>query len=211
MVRIIEARFITSAAKPEQAPDHGLIEIGMVGRSNVGKSSLINALCNRRRLAKTSATPGKTRLLNFFEVELREPEASFCLVDLPGYGYAKAGRNAQDAWNEATDRFLSIPERCPIIVHLLDCRHQPTEQDRQMRDWLLTTNRMSITVLTKCDKLSRNQLQKQSKAIQKGFVARPGETWIACSALKKQGFDDLLQALIRALGTLEADSYPASP
>lgn len=176
----------------------------MVGRSNVGKSSLINAMCRRRNLAKTSSTPGKTRLINFFEVELREPNTRFCLVDLPGYGYAKAGRYVQTAWNEATDRFLLERESLKVIVHLLDSRHDPTELDHQMREWLRNSGRSTITVLTKIDKLSKSKVKQQFQLLKKQLAAPADEVWIACSAVKHEGIDSLIESIARALGWNES-------
>ncbi len=203
MVRIVQAHFLTSAATPEQAPDHGLVEIGMLGRSNVGKSSLINALCNQRHLAKTSSTPGKTRLINFFEIEIREPDGRFCIVDLPGYGYAKAGRAAQAEWNAGADRYVGQSERLHVLVQLLDCRHDPTEQDLQLREWLKVTERTRLTVLTKADKLSKQKLQKSERRIRQVVDAERDELFVACSASKKRGMDRILLAMTRAAGLME--------
>lgn len=209
MVRIVKASFITSAARPEQAPAHDLAEVGVLGRSNVGKSSLINALCRMRHLAKTSSTPGKTRLINFFDVSLREPEGQFCLVDLPGYGYAKAGRSQQEAWNQQADRFLHTRTRLRLLVHLLDCRHDPTELDCQMRGWLQSAQCPMLTVLTKTDKLSRQQLHKQTRRIRECMGAPKDEVWIPCSATKKQGIDRLVHVIAESLGILQAETGEA--
>ena len=210
MTRIVNATFITSAAKPNQAPDHELAEVGLLGRSNVGKSSLINALCRMKRLAKTSSTPGKTRLMNFFDIQLREPEGRFCLVDMPGYGYAKAGRALQEEWNKQADRFIQERSRLQLFVHLLDCRHEPTQMDQQMRGWLLSTQRPMLTVLTKSDKLSRQQLAKQTRLIRESVNAPKNELWIPCSATKKQGIDRVVQAIAEALG-ISTPNPDASP
>jgi GTP-binding protein len=151
-VKIDSVTFRTSAANLEGCPRAPLPEIAVSGRSNVGKSSLLNALCKRKGLAKVSSTPGKTQLLNFFLINER-----FHLVDLPGYGYARVPGNVQRNWQAMMQAYLQHRDALVGVVQLLDCRHAPTQQDRQMVQWLLEVDLPFCLVLTKMDKLKQGQ------------------------------------------------------
>ncbi|MGC9329753.1 MAG: ribosome biogenesis GTP-binding protein YihA/YsxC, partial [Candidatus Hinthialibacter sp.] len=142
--RVVEAEFVVSAPTLRQCPSPDLPEIAVAGRSNVGKSSLINMMCNRRNLAKTSSTPGKTRLINFFRLRIEPGNVELHLVDLPGYGYAKASKTAQAEWGRALEEFLQ-KRSLQGILHLIDSRHEPTALDRQMRDWIVHQRLPGIT------------------------------------------------------------------
>src|SRR5437899_1063837 len=149
-MKIATAEFLVSAVSPAQYPRQPLPEVAFAGRSNVGKSSLINTLVHRKNLVKTSSTPGKTRTINFFVVNQR-----FLLVDLPGYGYAKVPREIQASWRPMVEAYLRQRTTLRAVVHVVDLRHPPTVQDQQLRDWLLHHDITIVTVATKADQLTR--------------------------------------------------------
>jgi GTP-binding protein len=154
------AEFVTSAVKPSQYPDALLPEAAFAGRSNVGKSSLINTLANRKRLVKTSATPGRTQLINFFTVN-----ECVSLVDLPGYGYAKVPVAVTRKWGPMIETYLKGRETLKAVVLILDIRRIPGIEEQNFIDWLRLYHRTPILVLTKADKLSRSAQKKQRQAI----------------------------------------------
>jgi GTP-binding protein len=159
-MRITSADFVISAVTPAQYPADIGPEIAFVGRSNVGKSSLINTLLNRRGLAKTSSTPGKTRTINFFLVN-----GKLGFVDLPGYGFAQVSRAERAAWGPMVEQFFRMRQRLGGVVHLIDVRHPPTTDDRHTRAWLLQRNRPLLLVATKVDKIGRTQRPRHVKQI----------------------------------------------
>jgi GTP-binding protein len=159
-MRITSAEFLTSAVSPAQYPADGGPEVAFVGRSNVGKSSLINTLLNRRGLAKTSATPGKTRTINFFRVN-----GTLGFVDLPGYGFAQVSRAERAAWGPMVEEFFRTRQRLEGVVQLIDVRHAPTAEDQRTRVWLLQWHRPLLVVATKVDKIGRPQRPKHLKEI----------------------------------------------
>lgn len=150
----IDAKFLTTAVKPEQYPDTFIPEIALVGRSNVGKSSLINCLTNRTKLARTSSSPGKTATINFYEIS-----GKYRLVDLPGYGYAKVSKAEQERWVKMIDTYLG--SRCNLvqIIQLVDARHKPTRDDITMLDWIRSFGCKPVVVATKLDKLKKSQIE----------------------------------------------------
>ena len=154
-MKIHSAEFLLSASTTRQFPATTLPEIAFAGRSNVGKSTLINSLLNRKKLVKTSATPGKTQLINFFKVN-----DEFYFVDLPGYGYAKVPESVRRKWQNLVEAYLSERETLRNVVLIIDCRHNPTVQDRQLLEWLEYYQRPSLIVASKIDKLKRGQVQK---------------------------------------------------
>ena len=196
---VIGADFLTSAAKLEQAPDHSLPEIAVTGRSNVGKSSLINALCNRRNLAKTSKKPGKTRLINFFEIRVRNPEFRFCLVDLPGYGFAKVAKQERQRWGETLEPFLRKRPNLVAVIQLIDSRHPPTKLDVQMREWLTHTGHPVITILTKADKISRTAGEKARRTVAASLLSAGDPAPILFSTIKRFGSPESLAILARLI------------
>lgn len=155
-LKITAAEYITSAPTLKECPDWDLPEIAMVGRSNVGKSSFINTLTHRKNLAKTSNTPGKTRLMNFYRID-----PAFALVDLPGYGYAKVSKTMQAQWQKHFQVYLQKRPNLILVVQLIDARHGPQDSDEQMLSWLEHRDIPVVLVLTKVDKISRNDLGKQ--------------------------------------------------
>jgi len=152
----MDATYVRSIYKIEDLPTDRIVEVAIAGKSNVGKSSLINRLTGRRQLAKTSRTPGKTRCLNYFLLEPGKTPA-FYLVDLPGYGYAKVSKTIRKDWGVLIEKYLEIPDRLAGLVALFDARRDPTEEDKDWLAWLDEWEKDSLVVLTKCDKLSRSE------------------------------------------------------
>lgn len=197
-MHIKQSEFIISAARKDQFPIDGLNEIAFVGRSNVGKSSIINALTNRRHLAKTSQTPGKTRLVNFFLIN-----NNFHLVDLPGYGYAKVSKKEKDSWVYSIEAYLINRLNLKKVVLLVDCRHDPTAQDIQMLEWIRHYGYRVVVVATKTDKLSKNELFKNLKNIKTKMNLREEEELLSFSSLNKKGRDELVDALFDDVQTVQ--------
>ena len=160
MMKANNPRFVTSAYNYEDFPRHRLPEFAFSGRSNVGKSSLINKLINRKKLAKTSSTPGKTQSINFYNIDNR-----LYLVDLPGYGFAKVPEKLKDEWAELIDSYLHERRNLAGIIQIIDVRHKPTEDDQLMVEWLKEVSLPTIIVATKVDKLSNNQRYQKEKII----------------------------------------------
>lgn len=171
MARIKNAKFIKSEANLSGFAGFSMPEIAVVGRSNVGKSSFINMLANNKKLAKTSSTPGRTRLVNFFEFlgSDNNNDKKFMLVDLPGYGFAKASTAEQNRWKDMIEGYLDITQNLKNIILLVDIRHEPTIKDLQMFDYLFRCNINTTIVATKADKLSKSQIQKNIAQIAKSF------------------------------------------
>ncbi len=159
-MKILSAEFIISAARPKQFPVDARPQIAFAGRSNVGKSSLINALLHRKGLVKTSATPGKTQLINYFLIN-----EQFYFVDLPGYGYAKAPRSVVDQWAPMIEEYLKGSPRLGAVVLLFDIRREPDARDRRMVEWLRHYQIPMVAVLTKTDKVKRQEMVKAQKLI----------------------------------------------
>lgn len=189
-MQIISAEFVKGAVKPEHYPETDLCEVAFAGRSNVGKSSLINTLVNRHRLVKTSSTPGRTQEINFFEINHK-----LMFVDLPGYGYAKAPGKVRAAWGPMIETYITEREPLKAVVTILDIRHKPTGQDVQLLQWLTATGVIVVPVLTKADKLSKTAQKKQLADISKYVGLSPNEM-ILFSAESKQGRGDLWARLL---------------
>ena len=192
---IRSAEFMCAAVKPAQYPAEGPAEIAFAGRSNVGKSSLINLLLNRRKLAKVSSTPGKTRTINFYNIN-----DEFRLVDLPGYGYAKVSKSESADWGKMMEDYLSKRNGLKKVIQLVDSRHAPTAQDKQMYDYLRYYGLDGIVVATKSDKLSGNELSKSLAVIRRELQLGAGDVLIPVSALKRTGTDELLAVMEDILG-----------
>ena len=196
-MEVKQAEFIKSAAKPKDYPPPGLPEVAFVGRSNVGKSSLINVLANRKALVRTSSTPGRTQLINFFDIN-----NILTLVDLPGYGYAKAPPDVRKLWGPMIETYLAKRESLKTVVLILDIRRKPSDGDLDMLRWLGTYGIPPIIVLTKCDKLSKNERAKQTALIA-DFIERDKDDLLPFSALSRDGRDRIWQEIERLLGLHE--------
>lgn len=174
------------AVKKEQYPADGRPEVAFVGKSNVGKSSLINTMLNRKALARTSQNPGKTRTINFYDVE-----NEIYLVDLPGYGYARAAKTEIEKWGKMIENYLLKREELRAIMMLVDIRHEPGANDRMMYDWLKHYGYNIIIVATKSDKLKRSQLQKHTSMLRKAFELEQEDILIPFSSESKSGREEL--------------------
>ena len=186
-MEIKQSEFIISAVKPAQYPDDNRVEYAFVGRSNVGKSSLINTLTNRRKLVKVSGTPGKTRLINFFLIN-----NSFYFVDLPGYGYAKVSKTEQAKWGKMMEDYLVRRPQLQKVALLVDVRHKPTKDDILMYEWIKHFGYEVVIVATKKDKVNRAELVKNNKLIRETLALQDNEEIINISSLKKIGVEELL-------------------
>ena len=195
-MRIKQSEFITSAVKREQYPLDNRVEVAFVGRSNVGKSSIINALTNRKKLAKVSQTPGKTRLVNFFLIN-----NDFYLVDLPGYGYAKVSKSEKDSWGKTVEMYLTNREQLKRVVLLVDSRHKPTGDDIMMNEWFKHFGYNVVVVATKSDKLTKNELKKSEKVIKETLKLGTNDKLYFFSSLNKEGADQLIDNLFLEFAT----------
>ena len=185
-MKIKTAVFVKSAPKIDDAPVGNLLEFALVGRSNVGKSSFINALCNRKCLAKTSNTPGKTRLLNYYIINDK-----FHIVDMPGYGYAKVSKTEQALWSQNFEKYLTEREQLAFVIQFIDARHDVQKNDIQMRKWLNFKDIRTITVVTKADLVKKAQLNKVLNGIKEVL----GEDVILFSGKTAYGKDAILSLL----------------
>jgi GTP-binding protein len=188
--KIKNADYIISAPKLELCPEWALPEVALLGRSNVGKSSFINAFTHRKKLAHTSNTPGKTRLMNFYDIN-----HEFAFVDLPGYGYAKVSKTEQAEWRRQFERYLVKRDNLKLVIQLIDARHGLMQADIQMMDWLSQTQCDGIMVLTKADKISKNELQKMIVTVAKQLEVEP-EVLFGFSAQSGYGVDAIQKFVI---------------
>ena len=191
---IRSAKFVCSAVTPGQYPPADLPEVAFAGRSNVGKSSLINKILNRKKLVRTSKTPGRTQLLNFFEIN-----ELWRFVDLPGYGYAKVPAEVQKRWRPMVESYLTTRVNLRGMVWLLDIRREVSKEDLQLWDWLQAKQVEVIIVVTKADKLSKNKRNKQAASIARS-LGREAQELIQFSATSGEGKDEIWQALHQLLG-----------
>lgn len=180
-------------------PDNTLPEIAFAGKSNVGKSSLINGLMNRKSLARTSAQPGKTQTINFYNIN-----QEMYLVDLPGYGYAKIAESEKKKWGVMIENYLHSSKQLLAVFLLIDIRHAPSENDRMMYEWMVYQGFAPIIIATKLDKIKRSQVQKNMKIIREGLKVEPGTKVFPFSAMTKQGRDEIWdymdELLLKAAG-----------
>ncbi len=192
-MKIFSTEFIKSAARAAHYPESELPEVAFAGRSNVGKSSLINVLLNRRNLVRTSSTPGRTQLLNFFNVN-----NLFSLVDLPGYGFAKVPLAVKKEWGPMIRSYLELRENLQAVVFIMDIRRVPAQEDIQLLDWLEEFGVPTIPVVTKLDKVNRSQRDKQVRAIARE-TGLPLEAFSLFSAQTREGRDDIWERIEDAL------------
>jgi GTP-binding protein len=188
-MKICDVQFVKSAVKPDQYPDYTVPEIAFAGRSNVGKSSMINTLIQRKDLVKTSSRPGCTQLINFF---LINDAVSF--VDLPGYGYAKVSKKIRAAWQPMVERYLTHRTNLLGLVLIIDIRRDPREEERNLAQWLISHDMPYLVVLTKTDKLSRTQQQKRAAAISSQMNRSAGDV-ILFSAKTRVGRETILDEI----------------
>ena len=180
----------TVAVKISQYPPENLKEVAFAGRSNVGKSSLLNLLTNRKKLARVSGSPGKTRTINFYIIN-----DEFRIVDLPGYGYAKVSKSMSEGWGEMMENYLENRPNLLKVIQLVDIRHAPSKQDVEMYEYLRHFGLDGIVVATKADKISRNQMAKNIKVIRQTLKLSSEDKVIPVSALKRTGHQELLDTI----------------
>lgn len=190
-MKIHSAEFVKSAFERRHWPNDGRPEIAFLGRSNVGKSSLLNSLLQRRALARTSNTPGRTQSINFFLVNDR-----FYFVDLPGYGFAKVSKSMRADWGKMAEEYLSDREELALCIQLVDSRHEPSQLDLQLHEWLIFNEKKHIVVATKSDKLSANDLGKNLRLIEK---VMPGSRVIPFSSQTGKGRDKVWSEIAETL------------
>ncbi len=187
MAKQLNAKFVISAEKLSQCPNFSLPEFPLLGRSNVGKSSFINCLCNNKKLAKTSNTPGKTRLINFFNFSEK-----FTIADLPGYGYAKVSKEAQERWQRYLEEYLLNREQITSLIQLVDGRHELQKNDLQMREWVNAYELPIFTVITKIDYVPKNKILNVINNVKKQF----GGVVLPFSAIDRKYCDDIFAHLL---------------
>lgn len=193
-MKVHNAEIVISAVQPEQYPNTKLPEIALAGRSNVGKSSFINTLINRKGLARTSGKPGKTQTLNFYLIE-----EALHFVDVPGYGYAKVSKIERAKWGNMIETYITEREQLQAVVSLVDMRHDPTADDIQMYEFLKYYNIPVIVVATKCDKIKKNQWNKHESAIKKKLNFDPSDDFIVFSSETKEGKEKAWEAIEKYL------------
>ena len=194
-MKITKSDIEAVAVKPSQYPPDNMKEIAFAGRSNVGKSSLLNLLTGRKKLAKVSGSPGKTRTINFYVIN-----DAFRIVDLPGYGYAKVSKSVSQDWGAMMEKYFQTRQNLLKVVQLVDIRHEPSKQDVEMYEYLRYYGLNGIVVATKADKISKNQIPKQIKQIKQTLGLGKDDVVIPVSALKRTGYEELLDVIEGILG-----------
>ncbi|HCE11850.1 MULTISPECIES: ribosome biogenesis GTP-binding protein YihA/YsxC [unclassified Enterococcus] len=193
-MKVHQAEIVISAVAPAQYPDTNLPEIALAGRSNVGKSSFINTLIDRKNLARTSSKPGKTQTLNFYLIE-----QALHFVDVPGYGYAKVSKTERAKWGKMIETYLAERQQLRAVVSLVDLRHAPSQEDIQMYDFLKYYEIPVIVVATKADKIPRSKWNKHESMVKKALSFDANDTFILFSAVTKQGKEEAWQAIEEAI------------
>ena len=184
---IKNAELETVCGISSKLPDNPGVEIAFAGKSNVGKSSLINGLLNRKALARTSSQPGKTQTINFYKIN-----QEFYFVDLPGYGYAKVSATEREKWGKMIERYLHSSNQLQLVFLLIDIRHEPSQNDVMMYDWICHNGFTPVIIATKADKIKRSQLQKNIKIIRQKLGMQKEDLLFPFSALTRQGRDEIL-------------------
>lgn len=195
MMKVNQSEFIISAVRPEQYPDDGLPEIALAGRSNVGKSSLINRLISRKNLARTSSTPGKTQQLNYYKIN-----QDLYFVDFPGYGYAKVSKEQRFAWGKMMEKYLLGRKELKLVMQMVDMRHEPSKDDKMMNEWLRHHGLPLVVVATKMDKIPKTRRAKHIKVIKQALDLRPGDLFVPFSSELGLGKDELWEIITRHAG-----------
>ena len=189
-MEFIDAKLLKTAVKYEQYPPADIPEIALVGRSNVGKSSLINCLVNRKNLARTSSTPGKTATINFYDIS-----GKYRLVDLPGYGYAKVSKDEKEKWGGMIENYLGRRENLVQVIQLVDARHNPSTDDIMMFDWIRSYNYEPFVIATKLDKLKKSEREAKLTAIYEALQLNETSVLIPFSSESREGRDDVLELI----------------
>ena len=184
----VNAKLLATAVKPEQYPDTFVPEIAFVGRSNVGKSSLINCLTNRAKLARTSSSPGKTAVINFYDID-----GMYRLVDLPGYGYAKVSKAERDRWSGMIETYLTDRYNLTAVVQLVDARHKPSQDDITMMNWIKSIGYTPVVIATKIDKVKKSQLEKNLTEIYQVLELDDNSILFPFSSETRSGKEDILE------------------
>ncbi|GAB6991428.1 ribosome biogenesis GTP-binding protein YihA/YsxC [Paenibacillus pini] len=190
-MKVTQSEFVISAVGPDQYPDDALPEIALAGRSNVGKSSLINKLINRKNLARTSSTPGKTQCLNYYRIN-----EQLYFVDFPGYGYAKVSKTQREAWGKMIERYLLERETLKLVLLVVDLRHPPSKDDEMMYEWLKHYEIPICVVATKADKIPRSRWAKHAKQMKTSLLLRGEDTFIMYSSETGMGKDELWSVIL---------------
>ena len=184
----VNAKLLATAVKPEQYPDTFVPEIAFVGRSNVGKSSLINCLTNRAKLARTSSSPGKTAVINFYDID-----GIYRLVDLPGYGYAKVSKAERDRWSGMIETYLTDRYNLTAVVQLVDARHKPSQDDLTMMNWIKSIGYTPVVIATKIDKVKKSQLEKNLTEIYQVLELDDNSILFPFSSETRSGKEEILE------------------
>lgn len=196
-MKVNSAEFIISAVRPEQYPEDALPEIALAGRSNVGKSSLINKMINRKNLARTSSKPGKTQTLNFYRIN-----TDLYFVDLPGYGYAQVSKSLREQWGKFIENYLLMRDRLKLVLLIVDLRHPPSKDDQAMYDWLTHFDVPICVVATKADKIPRTQWVKHLKQVKETLLLRATHPIVMFSSETGLGKDELWSIILQAAGII---------
>ncbi|HEY0829248.1 MAG TPA: ribosome biogenesis GTP-binding protein YihA/YsxC [Bacilli bacterium] len=206
-MKVNQSEFVISAVGPDQYPDDALPEIALAGRSNVGKSSLINRLINRKNLARKSSTPGKTQTLNYYRVN-----TDLYFVDFPGYGYAKVSKSLRQQFGRMIEQYLLERKQLKLILQIIDIRHVPSAEDQAMYDWLLYYNIPLCIVATKADKIPKGKWQKHMSIIKQTLNVNPAHAMVLVSAETGHGKDELWSIIKKAITRSDAteDSLSSS-
>lgn len=200
---IKEVNLETVCGVTSRLPENVLPEFAFSGKSNVGKSSLINALMNRKSYARTSSAPGKTQTINFYNIN-----GAMYYVDLPGYGYAKVSLEAKEKWGKMIERYLKKSAMLKMVFLLIDIRHEPSGNDKMMYEWIAYNGYHPVIIATKLDKINRSQIQKHVKMIRQGLGMEKNGLIIPFSAETKQGRDEIWDLIEEKLGEPVSDQFP---
>ncbi|GGG20541.1 ribosome biogenesis GTP-binding protein YihA/YsxC [Paenibacillus abyssi] len=197
-MKITNAEFVISAVKPHQYPEDALPEVALAGRSNVGKSSLINKMIMRKNLARTSSQPGKTQQLNYYRIN-----EQLYFVDFPGYGYARVSKTERQQWGVMIETFLKDREPLKLVLLVVDLRHAPSKDDQMMYDWLKHYEMPVCIVVTKADKLPRSKWDKHIKVVKETLQADPQDPVVLFSSETGKGRDELWQIILQKIDNNE--------